>query len=418
MLALQVSQQNFPGLGNSLPVAILFLLHITVAEYSLGAITLASAFEWRALRTGDPRELRYSRAAANSYYLVFSLGATLAVFAVVLLIGLWSNEFGTLANILLPLFATAFGLFLVLAPLLVVYRNTTGSMAPLRHAVLGSAVAALQTLFMFLIVGLDAYLITPSHGGLLEASLNPAYWPLLAHRLIGNVSWTALFLAAYAAVKLRWSRDAEERAFQGWAARVNLRIGLVTALLMPIGGFALMLVLQGSQLGYFDNLVQGSTAWMMVLQEAFLAIVLVGGNVALGAEAGWSGERRDAVALPATLVTLAGMVVAALPSSVLPGSVEWIRLVGLGVAMLVTAVHLVARWRPQPRTDAQRAGSPSAAAQRIAPQSLVVVGTFALLLSLLMGVVKESARGTYAVYGEMTQGQAQQHFNPPGNLYP
>ena len=36
----------------------------------------------------------------NSFYFVFSLGATLAVFAVVLLIGLWGNEFGQLVNVL------------------------------------------------------------------------------------------------------------------------------------------------------------------------------------------------------------------------------------------------------------------------------------------------------------------------------
>ncbi|MBV8444443.1 MAG: hypothetical protein JOZ92_00845, partial [Candidatus Dormibacteraeota bacterium] len=64
MLALQVTQQQFPGLGNSLPVAVLFLLHISVAEFSVGAITLASAFEWRGLLAGDPRAMRYSRAAA------------------------------------------------------------------------------------------------------------------------------------------------------------------------------------------------------------------------------------------------------------------------------------------------------------------------------------------------------------------
>jgi hypothetical protein len=54
----------------------------------------------------------------------------------------------------------------------------------------------------------------------------------------------------------------------------------------------------------------------------------------------------------------------------------------------------------------------------VSRQSLVLVGTFAMLLSLLMGVIKESARGNYGIYGELTQAQAQQHFNPPGSIYP
>jgi hypothetical protein len=150
----------------------------------------------------------------------------------------------------------------------------------------------------------------------------------------------------------------------------------------------------------------------------FLAVVLIGGNIALGAEASWAGERRDSFALPATVAALAGMTVSSLPSSVLPPSVEVIRFIGLGVAMLATAVHLVLRWRPAARAEAERAAAPTRRALRVAPQPLLVVGTFALLLSLLMGVMKESARGNYAIYGELTQAQARQHFNPPGSLYP
>ena len=41
MLALQVTPPEFPWLGNSVPVGIVFLLHVAVAEFSVGAITLA-----------------------------------------------------------------------------------------------------------------------------------------------------------------------------------------------------------------------------------------------------------------------------------------------------------------------------------------------------------------------------------------
>jgi len=416
LLALQVTPPQFPWLGDSLPVGILFLLHVAVAEFSVGAVTLAVIMEWRALATKDPRPWRYANAAVNSLYFIFSVGATLAVFAVVLLFGLWGNDVGHLANVLLPLLALAFGLFFFIAPLLTVYRNTWQRMSPRNHAILGTVVAALMTFFVFLIVGLDAYLITPFHGGLWDATLNAAYWPLLIHRLIGNVSWTALFLAAYAAIRLRRAADTGDRSFQAWAAHVNLRIGLTLALLMPIEGLVLSFVLQSSQPGFFTNLVDGDSAWLMVVQEVFLGIILVCGNIALALE-GAARERGNRIAIAATLASLLGMVLASLPDAVLPGSLEAVRFAGIAVAIAATALHL---WlRRQPLLAAPRGVAvPQPHSPRMLRPTLVVVGSFALLTSLLMGVIKESARGDYAVYGVLTQAQAQQRFTPPADLYP
>lgn len=416
MLALQVTPPQFPWLGNSIPVGIIFLLHVAVAEFSVGAITLAVVMEWRALATHDPRPWRYAHSAVNSFYFVFSLGATLAVFAVVLLIGLWGNGFGQLFNVLLPLLAFAFGLFFLIAPLLTWYRNSWGRLTPRTHAILGTVVAGLQTLFVFLIVGLDAYLITPFNGGLWDATLNAAYWPLLVHRLIGNISWTALFLAAYAAVRLRRSADAGERAFQGWAAHLNLRIGLGLALLMPIEGLILSFVLQSAQPGFFTNLVSGGTAWLMVVQEVFVGIILVGGNVALWLERP-AAQRSRTLAATATLTSLGGMVVASLPDAILPSAWEGARFVGIGIAIIATAVHLWRRRRP-PVWDGPTDVRPQPRPSRLLRPVLVLVGSFALLTSLLMGVIKEGARGDYAVYGVLTQAQAQQRFTPPADLYP
>jgi cytochrome bd-type quinol oxidase subunit 1 len=415
MLGLQFSSPQFPVLGNGLPVAILFLLHVTIAEFTAGAITLATVMEWRGLRRGDAFSLRYARGAANTYYLLFSLGATLAVFAVVLLTGLWGNAWGQLINTFIPLVWFAFGLFFVITPMLVVYRNYWDRMQATTHAVLGTVLAVLQNLFIVLIVGIDAYLITPFNSGLLAANLNPPYWPLLLHRLIGNVSWAALFFAAYAAVRLRASADEPERTFQAWAARLNLRIGLLLALLMPVDGFVFVLVLNHWQPGYFDNLVSGATAWMMVLQEALLAIVLVGGNIALAAESESSGVRVAAAARVAVAVSLAGMTLACLPAAVLPNAIYWLRYLGLGAAVLVTALHLAVRWigpRVIAAPDAYARGLP------LARRALVAVGVSAMVTALLMGVIKEKARGVYAVYGELTQAAAQQKYNPPGSLYP
>ena len=417
MLGLQVTSPNFPGIGNNASVGIVFLVHILIAEFSLGAITLAVAAEWHHLRTGDERTARYARSLANAYYLIFSLGATFAVFAVVLLTGLWANEFGQLVNKFIWLVALAFALFFVLTPLLVWYRNSFSSMNPRRHAILGTAVFALQTLFMVLIVGIDAYLINPVDAGLTEPVFNPVYWPLLIHRLIGNVSWTALFCAAYAAVKLRGGRgDAPERAFQSWAARVNLRIGLLTGLLMPVVGFLLVEVIKQSEPGYFDNLLSGGTAAFMVAQECLVGAMFIGGNIALASEDGgpreWSLLSRAAIA-----VSVVGMTLAALPSAVLGGNLNALRYWGLGVATVVTAVHTVTRLggRRHRQDDSLRV---TGSVSRIGRNAVLAVGTVAVVTSLLMGYIKEHARGDYAVYGELRQVDAHQPYQPTQSLYP
>jgi cytochrome bd-type quinol oxidase subunit 1 len=407
LLGLSVTIPTFPGIGDTWFVAALFFGHIVLAEFSVGAITLAAAMEAYGLRSGNPFARRYARAATNSYYLVFSLGATFAVFAVVALVGLWSNAFGTLVNVFLPLVGVAFGLFFVLVPLLVWYRNSFGRMRPGRHLALGISVAAWQTLFVVLIVGLDSFLITPQQASFASV-LNAAYLPLLVHRLIGNVAWTALLFAAVAVMLARHSSDPAEHRFQHWAARINLRVGLAATLLMPVDGFVLVLALQQAQLGFFDNLV-GTYGNYMIVQEGLVGAILVGGNVALASLNG--GWRESRLAQGATLIAAAGMVVAMLPASVITPGILALRYVGLGLAVVVTALHLALRWSGKHQAVPAVLGA-------TLRRSLVLVGVLSMSTALYMGYIKEQARGDYAVYGVLTQASAHQSFSPPSSNYP
>jgi Cytochrome bd terminal oxidase subunit I len=418
---LTVSPTNWPVAGNQIPVAVLFTLHIAIAEFSLGAITLAACMETISVSTGNEWHLRYARAAANAYYLVFSLGATLGVFAVTVIIGLWGVTWGVLLNRLFLLFAIAFGLFLILAPLLVWYRNSFGRMAPRAHAILGWAVWFWQTAFMVLIVIIDAYLIDPAHDALPGGFLNPPYVPLLLHRLIGNVSWTALFLAGLAVLLMTRRTDLRERAFQSWAARLNLRIGLATAIAMPVLGFALMEVLRTSVPGYFVNLVRGDAAYLFVIQAAALGVLFVSANLALAGE--MARERRSEVfSRVCVVLTVVAFTIGLLPGGVLGDSTFWVRYAGIGAGLVVTLAHLLARsaplhpkpvYQPAPGAYAVLPFSTSSVARR----ALVVCGVVAMGLSLYMGVMKEEARGAYVVNGELTQQDAHGLWNPQG-IYP
>lgn len=419
-VGLNVPIPDWPIVGNHFPVALLFTIHIAIAELSLGLITLAVCFETLGLRSGSEWHFRYARAAANVYYLVFSAGATFAVFAVTAIIGLWGPTWGVLLNHFFALFGVAFGLFFVLAPLLVVYRNSFGRMGARRHALLGWAVFFWQTLFMLMMVVIDAYMIDPAQSGLLRGVLNPPYLPLLLHRLVGNVSWTALFLAGFAALRLARSGDEGERAFQAWAARINLRIGLATGILMPVLGFALVEVLKSSVATYFDHLV-ASPAHLFVFQAALLGLMFVAANVALA----WERPLRsgvDGFGRLSVLLSVAFFGAGLLPASVLSGDMIWVRYAAIGAGLVVTLMHLLLRSAPRQRTPVP-VPAPGAAAvlpystYAIGRRALMACGVFAVMLSLYMGYMKETARGPYTINGELTQQDARGQWNPQG-IYP
>jgi hypothetical protein len=280
-----------------------------------------------------------------------------------------------------------------------------------------------QTLFMVLIVELDAFNVTPARTGLIQSTLNPAYIPLLIHRLIGNVSWTALLLAGVAVVRLVTAADEGERWFQSWAARVNLRIGVVTAVAMPLGGFALVETFKQTQRGFFANLVQGEAAYLFILQAVLLGIVFVGSNVALAWESP-TARGPDLLGRSAVGLAVIGFVVGVLPSQLLSGDARWVRYAGIGLGTLVTLLHVLARTTPrEQRLALQAAPAPGAqavlpfGASALARRALVVVGITAMGLAVYMGYMKEEARNPYAIYGELTQQDAHGQWNPQG-IYP
>lgn len=415
---LTVPNPTFPVVGDNVPIAILFLAHMAIAQFGLGAITIAVAYEIWGLRDEDHDKLRLSHAFAKAYYLTFSLGATLGIFAVTALIGLWGFDVGLLVNRFLPLTALAFGTFPFLVPLVVIYYNRFGRMDPRTHVLIGVAALVLQTLFMVLIVGIDAYMITPHNTGLLSAASNAAYTPLLLHRLVGNVSWAALFGAAVAVVRLTRARDEDDAFFHSWAARHLLRIGTATLILMPIIGVALIYAIKNDVPGFFDNLFRGDTAYFFVIQALALLIVFVGANVALLLES----PGPDPTGRLLTILTVGGMVVGCLPSAILTESNYGIRYVGITVGVGATLVHLVLRTRsPRQRLALRPAPGAQVAlpfqASSSARVAVVVAGCMAMFLSLWMGVIKEESRGNYAIYGELTQDQAHQPYNPSG-IYP
>src|SRR5256885_14374679 len=90
---------QFPLIGNRWAVGIFFLVHIIFGSFIMGALVLGPTYEWIGLRREDPRFERYARALGNVNLKIFSLGATLGGFAVVVVTGLYPKFFVSLITL-------------------------------------------------------------------------------------------------------------------------------------------------------------------------------------------------------------------------------------------------------------------------------------------------------------------------------
>ncbi|HZU15435.1 MAG TPA: cytochrome ubiquinol oxidase subunit I [Candidatus Dormibacteraeota bacterium] len=394
---------HFPLIGAWM-LGAMFLAHIVFGSFSMGAVLIAPASELLGQLRGDARLDRYAHGVASTNLKVFSLGATLGAFAVFMLTGLYPNEFISLAILFFKVLLIAFISWFLTIALLFVYtykwEAVIDRMGRRFHIGLGFLGGASEQLFLFLIVGLDSFLLTPNDGRDFGALFNPSFWPELAHRFSGNLSWSSLLIAAVMIGYWATHREGPDRAYYGWAARVSLLVGFLLLVPQAMGGFAFAEVVRHRSPGAFRYSFTGPLAWLWQLQMGLFGLLLVGGNLYF-----WQSRergRRLSAALTGLVALLAAGTV--LPAAVYPGRWFWLRYAWLGAALALSLVHWLL-WGPR------RRGRPDPT--RLGRWAVVVTGVAAVAIFLLMGVIRETARGPYAVYGRMTQAQAQNLFQPP-----
>src|SRR5438876_602598 len=227
---------QLPFITNRWAVGFIFLVHIIFGSFTMGALVLGPTYAWIGLRREDPRFERLARALGNVNLKIFSLGATLGGFAVIVLTALYPTFFVKLITLFFWPAVLAFSIwFLTLGGILLYnlrwdrYRLRKGA-----HILIGYATAATEHIFLFIIVALDSYLLTPGPGQGTAAFFNPSYWPELGHRFVGNLSWASFFIAAVAAVYAAASRQPANRLYFHWAARTSLIVGLTIAVLLSL----------------------------------------------------------------------------------------------------------------------------------------------------------------------------------------
>src|SRR5438876_11733038 len=396
---------QLPFITNRWAVGVFFLAHIVFGSFTMGALVLGPTYEWIELRREDPRFERYARALGNVNLKIFSLGATLGGFAVIVLVALYGKFFVTLIALFFWPAVVAFSIwFLTLGGILLyILRWHRFRLCKGLHIPISYATAATEHIFLFIIVALDSYLLTPGQGQGTAAFFNPSYWPELGHRFVGNLSWASFFIAAVAAVYAAASRIPANRLYFHWAARTSLVVGFVTlAVQIALGALFVESIKQGSP-GAFHYSLEGPFAWLWLVQATFVAVLLVGSNVYF-----WQSRPTPLAPILTGMVVVAALVTMA-PAALFPKGLFWLRYVALGVAVLLSLLHwLISRPRARAMTQDLR---------RSSQVTMAVTGASALLLFLLMGVIRTTARSDYTIYGVMKESDSYGVFQAPSKGY-
>ncbi|MGH7903094.1 MAG: cytochrome ubiquinol oxidase subunit I [Candidatus Dormibacteraceae bacterium] len=408
--SLQLPNVKIPVIGDTWLIGILFLSHIVIASFSMGVVVLTPTYELVGKLRHDARFERYAYSVAHANIKLFGLGATLGAFAVFALTGLYPHFFISLLTLFFWPVLIAFATWFVTIPALLVYTyrwNEISVRAKWAHVALGYLGGASEQTFLFFIVGLDSYMLTPGQGFGRGAFFNPSYWPELLHRFVGNMVWASFFIAAVMIAYGALRTDPADRAYHRWGSRASIVVGLLLLIPQVILGFLFAESIKAASPGAFEFSFTGPMAWMWLLQEFLLGFVLLGTNVFF-----WQSRHQRSLlggGLTVTVGILSALTV--VPESVYPSRLFWVRYVFLAAALLLTLVHL-ALWRPwhrAPRPELNRGG-----------RWLVgSAGVVAVMLFLLMGVIRTTARGDYTVYGHLKQPASQGIFQAPnGQYYP
>ena len=395
---------QLPFITDRWTLGVVFLIHIIFGSFTMGSLVLGPTYEWIGLRREDPRFERYARTLGNVNQKIFSLGATLGGFAVLVVGALYGKFFVTLITIFFWPAVIAFSIWFLTIALLLLYNLRWDHFQARKglHIAIGYGAAATEHIFLFIIVALDSYMLTPGQG--VGAFFNASYWPELAHRFVGNLSWASFFIAAVAAVYAAVSRHAANRLYFHWAARVSLVVGFTT-LVIQIGlGAIFVESIKRASPGAYQYSLQGPFSWLWLIQATFIAILLIGSNLY------FAQSRRTAAGPALTAVVIVTSLITVLPAAVFPRSVFWLRYVALAIAVIVSFIHWLVS-RPAARALAGEL-------RRASQVTLAVTGVSALLLFLLMGVIRETARSNYTIYGVMTEQDSYGIFQAPKGYYP
>ncbi len=409
----EATMPDFPGfslqmpvLGNTWALGAVFQLHLVIVAFIIGIAIVAPVAEYLGTRPGGENWDWLARLLSATVIRFFAFGATWAVFALVLLFGLYPRLFGVLSSVFFwPLLFVA-AIWFVMSVSAYLYSETWSRLAGRKgwHIAIGAVFAIFTFAFITIITGLSSFQLTPPPaGGGGPPYANATWLPETVHRHVGNLSYAGLVLAGYSALRVLTSRpDSLQRARYDWAGHLGLVMGVGFGLVQPIAGWFYASQTQTGAPEAYQRMMIGENAWMFLVQTFLLGALLFLGNLYFsraihrgqpGARAAvWTGRSLWLIALLALL--------AIIPKEWPLGQMTPWKYLSLAGLALLSVANLAIYLRNRHTFVWGRAGRDSQAA-------LVALGIVAVALMVTMGVIRESARGSDLIYKRLGPGQSQ-----------
>src|SRR5919199_694394 len=227
-----LSNFSFPG-GIRSFTGLVMLVHMFFAEIFVGFAIAAPVLQAWGARSGSPRMDRLAHSMARFNVLTFSSGATFAVLFLVLLVGFYPRVTASLFTHFFYFVAIAMASMLLALWGLYTYYYKWDRYSVLgkrRHLALGFAMGGFIWIWMFILTGIDTFMVTgggpnaaeitegsvSSFGSALSGIFNPMFVEMIVHRTLANLSWPAFAVAAWAAFMYTRSKTEEDKAFYDW----------------------------------------------------------------------------------------------------------------------------------------------------------------------------------------------------------
>ncbi len=272
---------HFPFfIPNGYTIGIVMQFHILVVAFIMGtAIILAVSGSVPPSKQSKPWE-RFTHTLAWFLVEIYSFGATLAVFGLVLMFGLYPRLMAITESLFFAPLLAIFGVWIVMILSLIAYAYLWPKRETNRwlHQSFIYIYALAETAFVILISMWTSYLLTPNGRDAVQAAFNATWGPELFHRIIGNISYAGFLLAAWGgwrAWRKRRRGSSLDKAYYHWVAHFGFLWGILFEMLQPLVGYFYVLQIRAGNPTTYQIMMLGDKSWAWLLQMALVGLTFV-----------------------------------------------------------------------------------------------------------------------------------------------
>ncbi len=286
---------HFPFLPNGYTIGIVMQFHILVVAFIMGtAIIMAVTGSIPQHRQTKPLE-RFTKTFAWFLVEIYSFGATLAVFGLVLLFGLYPRLMAIMGSLFFAPLLGIFAAWILMTVSLIAYAYLWPKRAGhwRLHQSLIYVYALTETIFIILISMWTSYMLTPNGRNAVQAAFNATWGPELFHRIIGNISFAGFLLAGWGgwrAFRKRKRGSTLDRAYYHWVAHFGFLWGILFEMLQPLIGYFYVRQIQAGNATTYYRMMLGDKSWAWLLQMSLVGLTFVLSDLYM-----WLSIRRGAI---------------------------------------------------------------------------------------------------------------------------